>query len=213
MRTDEEFRAEVYRRGNLRIQKERARYKKIKVSISLCAALFCCILSVWIVGPILSINNSTPEGMHYNDIDVTPENVVEEDGVSNEDDFIEEELEEIVHETITVSISKNDGTEKCYKDIYDVMKINYFKDVIYEIEKQGYYDEIQTNPENGTILENETNPENLTDKRNVYTFILKENDGAHKKYMLKGNILYVLETNKEYKLSSNEKEKILRIIE
>ena len=213
MRTDEEFRAEVYRRGNLRIQKERARYKKIKVSISLCAALFCCVLSVWIVGPMLSINDSTPEGMHYNDIDVTPENVVEEDGISNEDDFIEEGLEGIVHETITVSISKNDGTEECSKDIYDVMKINYFKDVIYEIEKQEYYDEILTNQENGTILETETNQENITEDIMVYTFIAKGNDGADTKYILKGNILYVLETNKEYKLNQIEKEKILSIIE
>jgi len=213
MRTDEEFRAEVYRRGNLRIQKERARYKKIKVSISLCAALFCCVLSVWIVGPMLSINDSTPEGMHYNDIDVTPENVVEEDGVSNEDDFIEEGLEGIVHETITVSISKNDGTEECFKDIYDATKINYFKDVIYEIEKQEYYNEIQTNQENETFLETGTNQENMTEDKKLYTFIVKGRDGEDTKYILKGNILYVSGSNKEYKLNESEKEKILSIVE
>lgn len=209
MRTDEEFKSEVYRRSNIRIMKRNIRRKKLIKTVSLSAAVVCCMLAVWIVSPMLSIND-TPESQ---DEGVQPENMEqikgnkgnaiypENDGQMNQ--IADSESTKLQNSMIVVQVESEDGV-KVDKQITDEKSIKIFSDIIAELEidEDGHLEE--------DFYTEETDEAN--DNKNII-LILKEACGTETKYVWRENTLSIQGTGQRYELTDVQLEKLKELIE
>lgn len=208
MRTEDEFKAEVYKRSNIRIKKKRTRRKSIITTISISAAIICCILSVWIISPMHNINNSEPEIVEQNISESMSSNPIEENVTENimdgmENDFIDNEGLTTNGKLTIVQNNLSNGAEIITNNILDAERINKFVNYINKLESDE-----SSNMEDETIYDNE-----LANVNFIYTFTLVDSTGIEHEYTLRESVLTVWDTSEKYKLNDIQLKSLWEIIQ
>lgn len=189
MRTNEDFKAEVYKRGIEKIQKRRAKQRKIISAMSVGIAAACFILVIFAASPnIINQKNEKSQLKSENSFPI----IIEKPSNDKHIDVTEQE------DVLVVEI--NSENEKSYMiQITDGVQIKRFVEIITEIEDQG-------------LIKNEQDTIKVSNSsKNEYILNLKYK-GIYKEYSLKGNILFSLESKKDYEVNYNQLEELYNII-
>ena len=189
MRTNEDFKAEVYKRGIEKIQKRRAKQRKIISAMSVGIAAACFILVIFAASPnIINQKNEKSQLKSANSFPI----IIEKPSNDKHIDVTEQE------DVLVVEI--NSENEKSYMiQITDGVQIKRFVEIITEIEEQG-------------LIKKEKDTIKVKNySKNEYILNLKYK-GIYKEYSLKGNILFSLESKKDYEVNYNQLEELYNII-
>lgn len=212
MRTNEEFKAEVYRRGSEKLKKKKLIHKKLITTMSVGAVAACCVLVVWAFSPMLIENDEGSENKKadsnknfYYDMVKGEESVDNSKGNS----FIEslEQSASIPKETMdttnntvmTIETKSPDGVDVIC-NITDMDNIKEFTDFVAKLDKEGLKnDECDTSSE--------------SDIKKEYSYIIKlKNGNKIEEYVLEDNVITVLDIKEKYRLNNEQLETLLDII-
>lgn len=218
MRTDEEFKAEIYKRGREKLQSKKAGRIKLISGMSIGVVAACCVLIISVVSPLVmdenngqkSESNKSEKYFNYKDfeeIENTSDNYKysnedsEEDLWNDKDGMCIEETKTTGTADILVVQMKSDSDVSVIEEVSDCGKLEAFVEIIAEIEKEGL-----KNDERDTLKVSGTATSEFT-----YTLSLGI-DGITKEYSLKGNVLILLETKEEYILNDKQLEELHNVI-
>ena len=217
MRTNDDFKAEVYKRGREKIQKRRARRRKIISAMSIGAAVACFVLVIFAVSPgIKNDNSELKNASEEYKKDFGVENMDEETtafdymysnsingnkGEPTNDKHVEQQTEKTTEQNNVLVVQvKSDNNKNYINQISDSGQLEKFVEIIAEIEKEGLKND-----------ERDTTKVSNSPEKEIYTLKLKYK-GIEKEYSLKGNILIILESKKEYVLNNKLLEELFNII-
>ncbi len=218
MRTNDDFKAEVYKRGREKIQKRRVRRRTIISAMSIGAAAACFVLVIFAASP--NINNQKNDKSELkntyedNKKDFGVENIEEETTTfdyeysnsinsSKGEPTNDKHVETIGQSNVLVVQMKSDNNinyMNYINQISDSGQLEKFVEIIAEIEKEGLKSE-----------ERDTTKVSNSPEKEIYTLKFKYK-GIEKEYSLKGNILIISELKKEYVLSNKQLEELYNII-
>lgn len=212
MRTNEEFKAEVYRRGSEKLKKKKLIHKKLITTMSVGAVAACCVLVVWAFSPMLIENDEGSENKKadsnknfYYDMVKGEESVDNSKGNS----FIEslEQSASIPKETMdttnntvmTIETKSPDGVDVIC-NITDMDNIKEFTNFVAKLDKEGLKnDECDTSSE--------------SDIKKEYSYIIKlKNGNMIEEYVLEDNVITILDIKEKYRLNNEQLETLLDII-
>lgn len=189
MRTNEDFKAEVYKRGIEKIQKRRRKQRKIISAMSVGVAAACFVLVIFAVSPnIINQKNEKSQLKSANSIIGNMEKPSNDKHI----DLTEQ------NDILVVEI-KSDNEKSYICQITDGVQLKKFVEIITEIEEQGLI-----NNEQDTIKVSNSS-------KNEYILNLKYK-GIYKEYSLKGNILFSLESKKDYEVNYKQLEELYNLI-
>lgn len=212
MRANDDFKAEVYKRGREKIQKRRARRRTIISAMSIGAAAACFVLVIFAVSPnIKNDNNEIKNASEEYKKDFGVENMDEETTTfdymySNSTNGIKGEptndkyAETIGRSNVLVVQMKSYNNKNYINQISDSGQLEKFVEIIAEIEKEGLKSD-----------ERDTTKVSNSPEKGIYTLKFKYK-GIEKEYSLKGNILIISESNTEYVLNNKQLEDLYNII-
>ena len=212
IRSNDEFKSEVYKRGREKIQKRRARRRTIISAMSIGAAAACFVLVIFAASPgIKNDNNELKNASEEYKKDFGVENMDEETTTfdymySNSTNGIKGEptndkyAETIGRSNVLVVQMESDNNKNYINQISDSGQLKKFVEIIAEIEKEGLKSD-----------ERDTTKVSNSPEKGIYTLKFKYK-GIEKEYSLKGNILIISESNTEYVLNNNQLEDLYNII-
>lgn len=212
MRSNDDFKAEVYKRGREKIQKRRARRRAIISAMSIGAVAACFVLVIFAASPgIKNDNNELKNASEEYKKDFGVENMDEETTTfdymhSNSTNGIKGEptndkyAETIGRSNVLVVQMESDNNKNYINQISDSGQLEKFVEIIAEIEREGLKSD-----------ERDTTKVSNSPKKEIYTLKFKYK-GIEKEYFLKGNILIISESNTEYVLNNKQLEDLYNII-
>lgn len=186
MRTNEEFKAEVYRRGKEKLNKKKVLHRKFATYIYIGVVAACCAIIVWVYSPIQIMENK--------DLSKKEDKYIHASESENIKGMENHKNNSLLNNTMVVEVTSTNGVCSTY-NISNVDKIYSFMDFIDEIKNEG--------------LENSDSDDLGNGDKYILTLI---RDKEEEKYILEDNVLIVSDTKKEYKLNKKQLEKIYNII-
>lgn len=202
-RTEEEFKAEVFRRSRVRIAKRRRNINRI---ISCMTALFCIIT--------ISFYFATDKNMENVPESYEGENNKYTEGVIDKTEYntvaTEMENQPAKNNIILVEVKSQIEDEESYYKIRDKVKREAIVSVISAIE-------LSTEIPDGDVTQNssENNQETETSHEHEdikYVITFTDNTGNTKEYILERNSLVVSETKQQHTASQGELEKLRKLL-